>query len=95
MRLSLSKAAGQVDNAQGQKISPDLILRTMERIEMSFDEAGNHQLSLVIHPSKMETFASALRELDLDPVMRDRHRDLLERKREAWRVREASRRLVG
>ena len=89
------EAAGQVDHAQGQEISADLLLRVMERIEMSFDESGKHSLALVIHPSKTEAFAAAFRELEQDPVMRDGYRDLLERKKEAWRVREASRRLVG
>jgi hypothetical protein len=89
------EAAGQVDDAKGEKISPALILRMLERIEMDFDAAGQHHLSIVIHPSKTEAFAAALRELDEDSAMRERHRDIIERKREEWRVREASRRLVG
>ena len=89
------EAAGQVDHAQGQKISPELILRAMERVEMDFDDAGKHSLAIVIHPSQTEKFAAAFRELEEDPAMRDKHRDLLERKKEAWRAREASRRLVG
>jgi hypothetical protein len=89
------EAAGQVDSAKGEKLSPELILRTMERIEMSFDEEGQHQLTFVIHPSQNEKFAAALRQLDEDPAMRQKYADLLERKKEEWRVREASRRLVG
>lgn len=90
------EAAGQVENAKGAKISGELLLRTLERIEMNFDESGNHKnLSLVIHPSNAEATAAALRELEDDPELRKRHRALIERKREAWRVREASRRLVG
>jgi hypothetical protein len=89
------EAAGQVDNAKGEPISPDLILRMMDRIEMSFDDEGKNHLSIVIHPSQSEKFAAALSQLEEDPAMRKKHDDLLERKKEAWRVREASRRLVG
>jgi hypothetical protein len=89
------EAAGQVESAKGEPISPEQILRVMERIEMNFDDDGKNQLSLVIHPSQTEKFAAALRRLEEDPVMRQRHEDLLARKKEAWRVREASRRLVG
>jgi hypothetical protein len=89
------EAAGQVESAKGEPISPEQILRVMERIEMNFDDDGKNQLSLVIHPSRTEKFAAALRRLEEDPVMRQRHEDLLARKKEAWRVREASRRLVG
>jgi hypothetical protein len=89
------EAAGQVDDAKGAKIAPELILRMLERIEMEFDDAGQNHLTVVIHPDKMPAFAAASRELDEDPVMRERHRELIERKREEWRVREASRRLVG
>jgi len=90
------EAAGQVESAKGAKISGELLLRMLDRIEMNFDENGNHKnLSLVIHPSNTAATAAALRELEDDPELRQRHRSLIERKREAWRVREASRRLVG
>jgi hypothetical protein len=89
------EAAGQVDDAKGAKISPELILRMLERIEMNFDDAGQNHLTVVIPPDMMGAFDAASRELDEDPVMREKHRELIERKREAWRVREASRRLVG
>jgi hypothetical protein len=88
-------AAGQVDDAKGEKLSPELLLKAMEGIEVDFDENGNYKLSLVIHPSMSEAAATAGRRLEEDPIFRERHRDLIERKREAWRVRETSRRLVG
>jgi hypothetical protein len=89
------EAAGQVESARGEPISAEQILRMMDRLEMNFDDDGKNRLSLVIHPSQTEKFAVALRQLEEDPVMRQRQEDLLSRKKEAWRVREASRRLVG
>jgi hypothetical protein len=90
------EAAGQVDGAKGQGISPQRFLQALERIEMDFDETGKHrELSLVMHPNNAAAMEAALHQLDDDPGLRERYRELIERKREAWRAREASRRLVG
>ena len=89
------EAAGQVESAKGEGASPERFLRALERIEMEFDSSGNHNLSIVTHPSGTDGLAAALRQLDADPVLRAKYVALIERKKEAWRAREASRRLVG
>jgi hypothetical protein len=88
--------AGQVTRAEGETMSPAMLLKAMKGIEMSFDADGSHRnLTLVIHPSRSDATAAALRALGEDPEIREKYEALIEQKREEWRAREASRRLVG
>lgn len=90
------EAAGQVFDAKGEGMSGSTLLKVMEGIEMSFDADGRHRtLSLLIPPQKAAATTAALRALEEDPEIREKYNALIEKKREEWRVREASRRLVG
>lgn len=90
------EAAGQVFNAKGETMTPTVLLKVMEGIEMTFDADGNHRnLTLVIHPEKTAATMAVLKALEEDPNVREQYKAVIERKREQWRAREASRRLVG
>lgn len=90
------EAAGQVFKAKGETMTPAVFMKVIEGIEMSFDADGRHRkLSLVIHPDKSAATMAMLKALDEDPEIREQYNAVIERKREQWRAREASRKLVG
>jgi hypothetical protein len=93
-----SEAAQEVGNvvkAHG-KITGEAILEVLEKIEIPFDDEGNPELpSIHIHPDMTETLKEALLSLRENPDLRARHEELLRRKKEIWRAREARRKLVG
>lgn len=90
-----AQEAGNVVKAHG-KITAEAILEVLEKIEIPFDDEGNPELpSIHIHPDMTETLKAALLSLREDPNLRTRHEELLQEKKEIWRDREASRRLVG
>lgn len=88
-------AAGQTLSLRGAKMSGEALLQMLERIELSFDEAGRMHVTLMTHPNNAAAGEAAVRSLADDPDTRARYEALIERKRESWRAREASRRLVG
>ena len=89
------EAAGQVVEGKPGRMH-EAILAAFEAMDLSFDPDGkHHQLTLVVHPAQSEAVASALRALEEDPALKPIYDALIERKREEWRGREASRRLVG
>lgn len=83
-----AEEAGNVVSADGKPFSIDLLLEFLEKMEIDFDEAGNSsRLALVAHPSIVKVMSQA----EIDP----RYQELMERKKEEWRVRENNRKLVG
>lgn len=77
-------ASGQTINAQGRDYF-DVMLETLETIDMSFDEDGKPNLTLVVHP---ET-AKKIQAKQPTPEQQERLRLVLERRKEEW---DASRR---
>ena len=49
---------------------------------MTFDEEGNHNLTVVVHPD----LAAKLRDRELTPEQEARMSAVLERRREEWRA---------
>lgn len=76
--------SGQTVSAAGRDLF-DVIIESLETIDISFDEHGNHNLSLVTHPDTAREFASKTP----TPEQQERMRAVLERRREEW---DASRR---
>lgn len=92
---SLDKA-GQTVSADGKGFSPELILQLLEKMELDFDGNGEiKNLCITLAPSQREQFITAQRLLQTDPVLRAKHEKLIAKKKESWRDREASRKLVG
>jgi len=85
---------GNVVNAKGRSFSPDIILEMLEKIQVEFDDHGNPFMpSIVVNPKTANeiNLEQVLLNSDTDP----RFNELMDKKREEWRDREASRRLVG
>ena len=92
---TMSKAAegvGNVTSADGEPLSIDLLLKSLEKIHLSFDEEGQPSgLRLVAHPKMSSSLEKIYSEIESHP----RYQELMERKREEERVRENNRELVG
>jgi hypothetical protein len=87
---------GNVVDAGGRPLSAEAIIEVLEKIYIDCDDDGNLELpTIVIHPKQADALRAAEEELDRDPQLKRRHEEALEAKREEWRVREASRKLVG
>lgn len=87
---------GNVVDAQGRKMTASLIIEMLEKLHIDFDQFGRaHLPQMHIPPNLEESLMGALRELEEDPIMRKQYQAVIEQKREEWRAREASRKLVG
>ncbi len=91
----MSEAAeeiGNVTSADGESLSIDLLLKGLEKMHLSFDEEGQPSgLRLVAHPNMSSELEKIYSQIESHP----RYQELMERKREEWRVRESNRKLVG
>jgi hypothetical protein len=76
-------------------LTPELLLQTLERIDVSFDESGQPRMPTALMPP--DAAAKLLEEgpaWEKDPEFQRRWNEIMARKREEFRVREASRKLV-
>jgi len=94
LNQATEKTGNKVDG-KGKPISFDLILETLEKIEIAFDRDGNPEMpTMMVHPD----MRARLEALDKDPGKSDFEKEqkkLIDRKRLEWRAREANRTLVG
>ena len=92
---TLSEAAeeiGNVTSSDGNPLTIDLLLEMLEEMHVSFDEEGNpNGLTFAANSKMLPSLDRILSQVVDDP----RYQELMERKREEWRVRENSRKLVG
>lgn len=85
---------GNVFNYQG-KITADDLFAAWEKVLIDFDELGRPQLPTLLCGSTMYSeVRELLRVMDDDPIAKQRYAKLMARKREEWRDRESSRKLV-
>ena len=83
---------GNVVDAKGQPLSPEIILQIMEKVEINFTEDGKSMTSsFAWSPNLREKLQPLLDDL----VKTKEYKELIERKRNEWRDREANRTLVG
>lgn len=87
--------AGNVVVGQNKEITAQEILDVLSKMQIDFGQDGKHQLQIHIHPSRSEEFKLAFEELENNPALKERHYFIMEKKREEYRAREASRKLVG
>lgn len=87
---------GNVVDAGGKKISPDLILESLEKVLIDFDEdTGNAKFPTVyIHPDQAEAYKKVIEDAKQDPEFKKKFDEMVERKRKEWHDREAVRKLV-
>ncbi len=95
---TLNKAtteSGRSLDKKGEPLTPDDFLEMMEKIEPTFTEAGEFQPPFIImHPDVFDAYKNKFKEWDNDPEVKKKHDEMIERQRERWNARQASRKLV-
>lgn len=86
----ITEMTGNRLDAGGQPLSWDTITDTLEMMEISFDEDGKMDLTMVIHPADLAKLEAAG---PPTPEQERRHMEVLARKREEWMARKRDRRL--
>lgn len=87
---AITSATGMDEDAKGQPFSADLFLRTLEKLEIAFDDTGQPLLpTLVVPPALGETAKNALQTAQHDP----RYHEILSAKRDAYFAAKRTRRL--
>jgi hypothetical protein len=76
-------------DAGGQPLSLDTITDALEMMEISFDDDGKMDLTMVLHPDDLAKLEAA----GPTPEQERRHLEVLARKREEWMARKRDRRL--
>jgi len=90
------RSVGNDVDCGGKPLTAERILDAFEKVWVNFDDEGQAKWpTLVIPPSQSEHLQTQLARLDSDPALAERFARITELKREEWRVREASRVLVG
>ena len=94
----LQKAAdetGNTVNAKGKPISKEHFLELLEKIETDFGPNGEWlPPSIVMHPDAWKANEPKFKEWEQDKEFTARHEEMINKKREEWRAREALRKLV-
>jgi hypothetical protein len=81
-------------DAQGKPPSKELWLRMLDGMEISFDASGKPDLTFIAHPIMAEEMGKRWREWEEDLEFMEKHRVLMDRKREDFLDRESNRKLV-
>ena len=91
-----AEEVGNVISAGGKPFSIDMYFEMLEKIEIDFDEAGNPSLPMcAVSPKLWPSVAKIISKAKDDPENDRRFKEIIEQKREEWRVRESNRKLVG
>lgn len=91
----ITEATGNVVKGNGGPPTPELLLQVLEKMDIDFDEEGNpHMPSLVVSPDMHNAIQAKLPEWDKDESIKERQKELIEKKRKEWHDREGNRKLV-
>ena len=91
----ITERTGNIVNAKGKNISPEVILEALDKVQFDFDEFGNPLYpSLVLHPNDMEKIKDEIPKWDIDPIWKKCLELLVEKKRREYHDRESHRKLV-
>ena len=88
--------SGRAKNAGGKAFSKEMYLDLMRGITLHFDHDGNPRLpQLHVSPAAYPKIKNVLDQASLDPEFIKAYQQIISEKREEFRVREGSRKLVG
>lgn len=95
MDEAVEKTGNKLD-MRGQPLTVDSILKMLAMVQIDFTQAGEPILpSMLVHPDMVPKLKKLEEESKADPTFERRRSEIIEKQREAWRAREADRRLVG
>jgi hypothetical protein len=87
---------GNAINANGAPFTLELYLDALDRIDVEFDSFGFPIWPILSgHPATLEALRREFERFRSSSQLRDRAEAIVRKKREEWRVRESSRRLVN
>jgi hypothetical protein len=81
---------GTAVNASGAPLTGEQLLEMFEKVDMEFGSDNQPLGRFSVTPA----LAGRLQEIEKDPAFQVRYKELVERKRHAWRDRESNRKLV-
>lgn len=91
-----AEEVGNVVDGAGAPLTADMLLDVLETIYLDFDRQGRPLMpSLHIHPDNTPAIERIVEEAKGSEELSRRHAEVMRVKKEEWRAREASRRLVG
>lgn len=86
---------GNIVDAGGQPISHDLLLKTLETIQLDFDDNGKPSMpTMVVSPQQYEKIKEKIVEWENDPECQKQFEQTINQKRKEWHDRESNRKLV-
>jgi hypothetical protein len=95
-RMSKEIPESQTLNAKGRKIDAQVVFEMLEKMQIDFYPDGTPHEIFVDGPLfTPERMAAMDKELESNPELKRKFDDMMEKKKEEWRAREADRKLVG
>lgn len=86
---------GNIVDGKGQPVTLDLLLETIEKLHISFDDAGNPRMpTIIVGPRMAPRFQEIMRKADSDENAKARLNEIMERKRVEWDEEQDRRKLV-
>lgn len=83
-------------DAKGRKLSPELFYEMVDAIQIDFNSDGTPRMpTIYISPAQADNVKAVIAQAEADHAFKKRFDQLMAKKKEQWRVREASRQLVG
>jgi len=91
----ITNEVGNIIEGKGEPFSMEKFFQVLEKTQIDFGPNGNPTFSIVAGPELSARIKKVLSEALKNPEYRNRHREIMERKRREWRDRESLRKLVG
>lgn len=92
---NVTKETGNIVDGKGAKLSPDLILQAIEKMQIDFDDDGNPCMPMmVLGPDLYNKAKMRLPEWKKDKEHKKKFEEVMRKKKEEWDDRESNRKLV-
>lgn len=91
-----AEEAGQVVDGKGKPFGIESVFAALEKLHVDFDNQGNpKELQFVVSPALIPRIQEMIEQEKSDPSIKKRHDEIMAKKWQEWRDREAARKLVG
>jgi hypothetical protein len=92
----ITQETGNVVNGKSQPFSMEKFFEILEKIEIEFRPDGEPELpTIVAGPRQVQRIRKVFAQAEKDRRYKDRYHEIIEKKRQIWRARENTRKLVG
>ena len=87
---------GNVFDLKGEKLKVDHFFQMLEKLWIDFDKEGKPLLpTIVVGEKAYKALSEVFTQLENNPEYKGRMEEIITKKKELWRDREANRKLVG